>query len=154
MPVIASGCASHHAFPASKPSLVTSPIQVSRFICQPMPAVDAMVAIAEPAGICGISDSMRWRAPTKLTSITSRSENGGPGSPAHENSASTGPSTAATAASIDARSRRSTSRLTFTGAVTGLTSSVVTSAPRSRRRSTVAAPMPVAAPATTTRLPS
>ena len=152
--VIASGCASHHDLPASKPSDVTRSIHVPRFAGHAMPAIDAIVTIAEPAVIFGTSDSIRCRAPTKLTSMTSRSENGGPGRPAHEKRASTGASRATTAASIEAWSRRSTSSATLTGAVTGLTSSVVTSAPRSRRMPTVAAPIPVAAPATTTRLPS
>ncbi len=52
--------------------------------------------------MAGTSDSIRCRAPTKLTVSTSMSENGGPGSPATLNNASTGPSTPAAAASIEA----------------------------------------------------
>src|ERR671916_672702 len=66
--------------------------------------------------------------------------------PAHENSASTGPPICDTAASIDALSDRS--RLMSARSITR------TSAPASLTSSATAAPMPVAPPTTSARLPS
>ena len=44
------------------------------FISQPMPADDAMLAIAPPSTMFGTTRSVRWRKPQKFTSITSRFE--------------------------------------------------------------------------------
>src|SRR4051794_7616196 len=90
----------------------------------------------------------------KLTVNVSRSENGGPGSPAQLSTASTGSAMDATAASIDCSSVKSQLTYRATGADTGLMSRPITSAPTSHRISAAAPPIPCAAPVTTTVLPS
>ena len=45
------------------------------FISQPIPADDAMLAIAPPSTRFGITASVRCRSPQKFTSMTSRFEN-------------------------------------------------------------------------------
>ena len=97
---------------------------------------------------------MRRRAPMKFTIAVSRSENGGPGSPAQLNTASIGPSICATTESIDAGSSRFSSIDAFTGVDTGFRSRAVTLAPSSWQIRATCSPMPDAAPVTTTCLPS
>ena len=118
-----------------------------------MPPTDVMLAIAPPSGMRGISVSVRWRRPTKFTSVVSRFENGGPGMPAQLKSRSIDFGSLAAAASIDARSLRSQTIDCFTGASTGFTSSACTSAPRSTSVRAAAAPMPENAPVIATTLP-
>ena len=97
---------------------------------------------------------MRCRVPTKLTSITSTSENGGPGSPAQLKKAWTGVLTLAAPATMADLSRRSTSRNSATPTAIGLMSTAITSAPSSARILAVASPIPDAAPVTITCRPS
>ena len=94
---------------------------------------------------------MRCRCPTKLIfSIP-----GVPSAtPAHENSACTGPPHSSTAASMEALSARFTWMAFAPGSVTSAKSMTTTSAPASCTSSAVAAPMPVAPPTTRTRFPS
>jgi hypothetical protein len=73
--------------------------------------------------------------------------------PAQENSAWMGPSTALAAASIEARSERSSGMKVTPGLDTSARSIMVTSAPASSSTSTVAAPIPLAPPTTSACLP-
>src|SRR6478736_637104 len=74
--------------------------------------------------------------------------------PAHENSAWIGPPHSSSAFSMLALSRRSRSIALAPASVTGAKSITTTSAPRSCTSSATAAPMPVAPPTTSARLPS
>src|SRR6476469_524616 len=74
--------------------------------------------------------------------------------PAHENSAWIGPPHSSSALSMLALSRRSRSIALAPASVTGAKSITTTSAPRSCTSSATAAPMPVAPPTTSARLPS
>src|SRR5437764_916171 len=74
--------------------------------------------------------------------------------PAHEKSACTGPPHSSTAASIDALSDRSRLMALTPSRVTSARSMTTTSAPASFTSSAVAAPIPVAPPTTSARLPS
>src|SRR5262245_35957232 len=124
------------------------------FCIQPMPAVDAMLAIAAPSTMSGMTASVSCRRPQKFTSITSRSENVF-GRPAQLNSAFTTWPIRAAVAAICSGSRRSHGvKLARPEASGGLMSIAWTSAPSSTRICAVAAPIPDAAPVTITRLPS
>src|SRR5690242_5348445 len=74
--------------------------------------------------------------------------------PAHEKSACTGPPHSSRAASIDAVSARFRRIALTPGNVTSARSITTTSAPASCTNSATAAPMPVAPPTTSARLPS
>src|SRR5947209_2054488 len=74
--------------------------------------------------------------------------------PAHENRAWTGPPHSSTAASIDALSDRSRLMAFTPSMVTSARSMTTTSAPACFTTSAVAAPLPVAPPTTSARLPS
>src|SRR6478609_9697696 len=74
--------------------------------------------------------------------------------PAHENSAWIGPPHSSSAVSMLALSRRSRLIALSPARVTGAKSITTTSAPRSCTSSATAAPMPVAPPTTSARLPS
>ena len=98
---------------------------------------------------------MTWRTPTKFTVIVvSASKRGGPGTPAHTKTFGIWPPIWRTAASIERGLARSTSIVCFTGSEIGATSSAITSAPISTSVLAHAAPIPVAAPTTTQRVPS
>ena len=109
--------------------------------------------MAEPRGSMSPASmrSMRWRCPTKLIfSIP-----GVPSAtPAHENSACTGPPHSSTAASMESLSARLTWMALAPGSFTSAKSMTTTSAPASCTSSAAAAPMPVAPPTTRTRFPS
>jgi hypothetical protein len=124
----------------------------SRFCSQPKPAAEEIMPIADPRGSLSPSrsSSMKRRCPRKFTlSTTGLSWS----TPAQENSACTGPSTALAAASIEARSDRSSGRKVTPGFDASTRSIIVTLAPASSSRSTIAAPMPVAPPTTSAFLP-
>ena len=92
-----------------------------------------------------------WRWPTKLI----RSRPGVPSAtPAQASRACTGPPQASTAALMDARDARSTPMAVTPSSATSARSITTTSAPASRANSAAAAPIPVAPPTTSTRLPS
>src|SRR5947209_4746313 len=124
-----------------------------RFCSQPRPAADEIIPMADPFGIMSpsTSRSIMCRCPMKLM----RSIPGVPSAtPAQENRACTGPPHSSTAASIDALSERSSLIALTPSRVTSARSMTTTSAPASFTSSAVAAPMPVAPPTTTARLPS
>ena len=93
---------------------------------------------------------MMWRWPMKLIF----SMPGVPSAtPAHDNSAWTGPSHASSAASIDSFSARLTRMAVAPGRETSAKSMTTTSAPADCRSSAAAAPIPVAPPTTSALLP-
>src|SRR3954453_22156711 len=124
-----------------------------RFGSQPSPAADEMNPIAPPRPIMSRATNwaIKYRGPMKLIfSIP-----GVPSAtPAHENTTCTGPPHSATALSIDAASARLTWSALMAGIVISAKSMPTTSAPASCTSCAVALPMPLAAPTTSTRLPS
>ena len=93
---------------------------------------------------------MMWRWATKLTS---RIPSVPSATPAHENSASTGSVRVSRAASTLSMLLRSTRTEWSTSTLASAMSKTVTRAPSVRTSDAVAAPMPVAPPTTSARLP-
>src|SRR5918998_6979301 len=150
---VALSCFRAHAAAVSKSVISRNSRMRSRLASHPIPAAEEIMPTAEPRRRSSASSmrSIMWRWPVKLM----RSMPGVPSAtPAHENSASTGPPTSSTAASIDALSDRSRCTALTPGRVTSARSMTTTSAPASLTSSAAAAPMPVAPPTTSARLPS
>ncbi len=108
----------------------------------------------DPATIFGISASVSWRVPRKLTVTTSGGLPIPEDTPAMLNSASTGPSMPAAARSMDSGSARSTSWNSPSAQPGRRWSNPITSAPSWPSWRTTCSPMPDAHPVTTARRPS
>ena len=148
-----SGCASHQSRNASQSAISRSSVISATCAGQPFPAIEAVYTIVPPLVIRSISPSVSRRDAATLTAIQVRTP-ALAATPAFENTTSIGSSSCAIAASIDAGSARLASMNVSHRPVGALMSRMVRcSTPSSPSSSARAAPIPVAPPVRTTRLP-